>query len=31
LRFIAFWRQTDRHTDEQYRCTKPLLLSRAAA
>ena len=33
--FFAFWRQTDRltnkQTDGQHRCTKPLSLSRAAA
>ena len=27
----AFWRQTNRQTDGQLRCTKPLSLSRAAA
>ena len=29
--FFAFWRQTDKQTDGQHRCTKPLSLSRAAA
>ena len=29
-RAFAFWRQTDRGTDEQARCMKPLSLSRAA-
>jgi len=29
--FFSFWRQTNRRTDGQHRCTKPLSLSRAAA
>ena len=30
-RVFVFWRQTDRQTDGQHRCTKPLSLSRATA
>jgi len=30
-RVVVFWRQTDRRTDGQTRCMKPLSLSRAAA
>jgi len=30
-RFFAFWWQTDKQTDGQHRCTKPLSLWRAAA
>ena len=29
--FFAFWRQTNKRTDGQHRCTKPLSLSGAAA
>jgi len=31
IAFFAFWRQRDRRTDGQLRCTKPLSLSWAAA
>jgi len=31
IAFFAFWRRTDKQTDGQHRCTKPLSLSWAAA
>jgi len=31
IAFFAFWQRTDKQTDGQHRCTKPLSLSRAAA
>ena len=31
IAFFAVWRQTDKQTDGQHRCAKPLSLSRAAA